>query len=279
MDKITYLSDLRRKIDNVDPRNNPDPDLTSIASRLHEMQIDYHLNSSVDEILLLLSEKFKGGGTGGEITWTPPDTFHRSTTKYWVKASDCIKLKCMLLPHLPILVPHTSTPPGTSSCSTTTSSLISSVYLDNINLDLFHSRLFREDGSSLVRIRWYGDKIPALDTWPSSPLPLRTSADPNEEDSTIFVEKKTHREAWTGELSSKERSPLMIKSLSSFLSGHGSFESHHHHTSTTSVSSLDCPYPQSPMCMAPPPSPSTSTLNPADDGKDAVRRRRAAFLR
>ena len=275
---INPLFDLRKKIDDLDPRY---PDLTSITSRLIEVQNNTRLNHSIDEMLLLLSEKFKGLGSGGqeEITWNPPDSFHRSTTKYWVKASDSIKIKCMLLPHLPILVPQ-STPSRPSSCSSS-SSLISSVYLDNANLDLYHARLFREDGSSLVRIRWYGE-VPALDKWPSSPLPHRSTTDPIDDKlTTVFVEKKTHREAWTGELSSKERSPLMISSLSSFLAGHGSFESQHHHASTTSVSSLDCPYPQSPICLAPPPSPSTSALHghPADDGKDGVKRRRAAFLR
>lgn len=37
---------------------------------------------------------------------------------------------------------------------------ISSVYFDNPQLVVYHSRLARGDGSSLVRVRWYGNRQP-----------------------------------------------------------------------------------------------------------------------
>ncbi|GLI63727.1 hypothetical protein VaNZ11_006790, partial [Volvox africanus] len=64
------------------------------------------------------------------------------------------------------------------------SSKISSVYFDNKQLDVYHERLVRVDGASLVRIRWYGVDAPAPEQG-------------------VFVERKKHRDAWTGEFSLK----------------------------------------------------------------------------
>lgn len=34
---------------------------------------------------------------------------------------------------------------------------ITSIYLDNLNADIYHSRINREEGNQLFRIRWYGN--------------------------------------------------------------------------------------------------------------------------
>jgi SPX domain protein involved in polyphosphate accumulation len=58
-----------------------------------------------------------------------------------------------------------------------------SVYLDNDQLELYHGRLDKSPGANALRLRWYGAGDPQL----------------------VFVERKTHREKWMGEVSVKER--------------------------------------------------------------------------
>lgn len=103
-------------------------------------------------------------------------SFLRSTTKYWVKTEDVSRVKYAVLRHLPVFLQKTST--GESD-----SQLTNSVYLDNDQLELYHGRLDKSPGAIALRLRWYGAAEPDL----------------------VFVERKTHRDKWTGEVSVKER--------------------------------------------------------------------------
>jgi SPX domain protein involved in polyphosphate accumulation len=76
-------------------------------------------------------------------------------------------------------------------------SAISSIYYDNEDLELYLGRLEKSEGAEAVRMRWYG----------------------NMDNSTIFVERKTHREDWTGEKSVKARFSIKEKLLNGFLKG------------------------------------------------------------
>ncbi len=76
-------------------------------------------------------------------------------------------------------------------------SAISSIYYDNEELELYLGRLEKSEGAEAVRMRWYG----------------------NVDNSTIFVERKTHREDWTGEKSVKARFAIKEKLLNGFLKG------------------------------------------------------------
>ena len=77
-------------------------------------------------------------------------------------------------------------------------SAISSIYYDNPKTwELYAGRLKKTEGAEAIRLRWYG----GMDT------------------ETIFVERKTHREDWTGEKSVKARFSLKEKSVNDFLSG------------------------------------------------------------
>jgi hypothetical protein len=63
----------------------------------------------------------------------------------------------------------------------------------------------RDDGARLVRIRWYGDQDP-------TPQDVAAGA-------LVYVERKTHREKWSGEESAKVRDaspspPLRVFSAS-----------------------------------------------------------------
>jgi SPX domain protein involved in polyphosphate accumulation len=52
---------------------------------------------------------------------------------------------------------------------------------------VYHTRLAREDNARLVRVRYYGTR----------------QIGPEGEQQPVFVERKTHRERWTGERSVK----------------------------------------------------------------------------
>jgi SPX domain protein involved in polyphosphate accumulation len=106
----------------------------------------------------------------------PSQSFVRSTSKYWVKTEDVSRVKYAVLRHLPVFLQKSST--GESD-----SQFTNSVYLDNDQLELYHGRLDKTPGAIALRLRWYGP------------------GDPKQ----VFVERKTHQEKWTGEVSVKER--------------------------------------------------------------------------
>jgi hypothetical protein len=77
-------------------------------------------------------------------------------------------------------------------------SAITSIYYDNPDTwELYEGRLKKSQGAEAIRMRWYGD----VDT------------------ETIFVERKTHQEDWTGEKSVKARFNIKEKNLNAFLKG------------------------------------------------------------
>ncbi|KAF8199713.1 VTC domain-containing protein [Pholiota molesta] len=117
--------------------------------------------------------------------------FVRQTTKYWVHPDNLVPLKLAILRHLPVLVfnQEKEFEPKDSA--------ITSIYFDNENLELYLGRLEKTEGAEAIRLRWYGDM----------------------DNKTIFVERKTHREDWTGEKSVKARFPLKEHLVNPFLRG------------------------------------------------------------
>jgi SPX domain protein involved in polyphosphate accumulation len=103
-------------------------------------------------------------------------SFMRSTSKYWVKTEDVSRVKYAILKHLPVFLQK-------SSSGESDSQFTNSVYVDNDQLELYHGRLEKLAGAIALRLRWYG---------PGEPT-------------TVFVERKTHNESWTGDVSVKER--------------------------------------------------------------------------
>jgi len=81
-------------------------------------------------------------------------------------------------------------------------SAISSIYFDNRDFDLYMGRLRKDEGAEAVRLRWYGGMA----------------------SQQIFVERKTHREDWTGEKSVKARFALKEKNVNAFLKGDSTVE-------------------------------------------------------
>ncbi|GME77442.1 unnamed protein product [[Candida] boidinii] len=117
--------------------------------------------------------------------------FVRQTTKYWVHPDNITELKLIILKHLPVLVFNSNKEFEQED------SAITSIYYDNKNMDLYYGRLEKTEGAEAIRIRWYGGM----------------NAD------TVFVERKTHREDWTGEKSVKARFPIKEKNTNDFMSG------------------------------------------------------------
>ncbi|EXJ72671.1 uncharacterized protein A1O5_03817 [Cladophialophora psammophila CBS 110553] len=118
--------------------------------------------------------------------------FVRQTTKYWVHPDNITELKLIILKHLPVLVfnPNKEFEEKDSA--------ISSIYYDNSETwELYMGRLKKTEGAEAIRLRWYGGM----------------------ENETIFVERKTHREDWTGEKSVKARFTLKEKNVNPFLAG------------------------------------------------------------
>ncbi|KAG8421171.1 vacuolar transporter chaperone [Metarhizium acridum] len=103
--------------------------------------------------------------------------FVRQTTKYWVHPDNVTELKLIILKHLPVLVFNASKEFEQAD------SAITSIYYDNPEKwDLYEGRLKKTEGAEAIRLRWYGGM----------------------QNETIFVERKTHREDWTGEKSVKK---------------------------------------------------------------------------
>ncbi|OIW34555.1 SPX-domain-containing protein [Coniochaeta ligniaria NRRL 30616] len=119
-------------------------------------------------------------------------SFIRHTTKYWVHPDNVTELKLIILKHLPVLVFNASKEfePADSA--------ITSIYYDNPETwELYEGRLKKTEGAEAIRLRWYGG--------------MQTE--------TIFVERKTHREDWTGEKSVKARFALKEKNVNAYMRG------------------------------------------------------------
>ncbi|WFD35260.1 vacuolar transporter chaperone [Malassezia cuniculi] len=117
--------------------------------------------------------------------------FVRQTTKYWVHPDNIVPLKLYILKHLPVLVFNTEKEYQTED------SAITSIYYDNEDLELYLGRLEKTEGAEAIRLRWYGGM----------------------DNKTIFVERKTHREDWTGEKSVKARFPIKEEHVNAFMRG------------------------------------------------------------
>ncbi|KKA31114.1 hypothetical protein TD95_000566 [Thielaviopsis punctulata] len=119
-------------------------------------------------------------------------SFVRQTTKYWVHPDNVTELKLIILKHLPVLVfnPNKEFEAADSA--------ITSIYYDNPDTwELYEGRLKKTEGAEAIRLRWYGGM----------------------KNDTIFVERKTHREDWTGEKSVKARFAIKEKNVNAYMRG------------------------------------------------------------
>jgi SPX domain protein involved in polyphosphate accumulation len=154
---------------------------------------------NLDGLIVKLSKSYdlvrtKGNPVKGDSSaGGKMQNFVRQTTKYWVHPDNITELKLIILKHLPVLVFNPNKEFETED------SAISSIYFDDKEMDLYYGRLLKTEGAEAIRIRWYGGM----------------STD------TCFIERKTHREDWTGEKSVKARFPIKESKINDFL--HGTF--------------------------------------------------------
>jgi SPX domain protein involved in polyphosphate accumulation len=107
-----------------------------------------------------------------------------------VHTENVSRVKYVVLQHLPVFLQNTMQ-------GETDSQLVNSTYVDNAAMELYHGRLDKSPGAIALRMRWYGTGTPE----------------------TVFVERKTHREAWTGDVSVKERFIIKEDQVNSLMAG------------------------------------------------------------
>lgn len=158
-------------------------------ARLHNQS---WVRGDYSDVLVTLSQMHGQlrGDKAGKKEETGKQDFVRSTKKYWVRVEDVSEVKYAILQHLPVFLQNTM---GGESDS----QLVSSVYLDNSQMELYHGRLDKTPGAIAVRLRWYGTGGPKV----------------------VFVERKTHMDSWTGQVSVKERFIIKEEEVMDLLEG------------------------------------------------------------
>lgn len=150
-----------------------------------------------DQLIVKLSKLFdlvrtRGNPVQGDSSaGGNQSAFVRQTTKYWVHPDNIVPLKLIILKHLPVLVFNSEKEFQQED------SAITSIYYDNEDLELYLGRLEKTEGAEAIRLRWYGGM----------------------DNKQIFVERKTHREDWTGEKSVKARFPIKEENVNAWMRG------------------------------------------------------------
>ncbi|KAG1897635.1 VTC domain-containing protein [Suillus fuscotomentosus] len=111
----------------------------------------------------------------------------------FVHPDNLVPLKLAILRHLPVLVFNAEKEFEQKDAA------ITLTYFDNEDLELHLGRLEKTEGAEAIRLRWYGD------------TDVKTAS--------IFVERQTHREDWTGEKSVKARFLIKENLVNTFLRG------------------------------------------------------------
>ena len=115
-----------------------------------------------------------------------------NSTRYWIKLEDVMRVKTMIVQHLPVHMLTTSS--SRFPREATDSITITSCYYDNPdNLESYHSRVRRQEGAVAIRFRSY------------------------ENGHGVFVERKTHHEKYDDSL--KEKFELSFGDVYDFVRG------------------------------------------------------------
>ncbi|KAJ1436068.1 VTC domain-containing protein [Ochromonadaceae sp. CCMP2298] len=170
-------------------RRLPNPCKAFYTSRLHDQS---WVRGDYSDVIVSMSRVYSAlrGDEEVEAKEEAAQNFVRSTRKYWVHTENISSIKYTILQHLPVFLQNTM-------AGEVDSQLVNSVYLDNSAMELYHGRLEKSPGAIALRFRWYGTGIPEL----------------------VFVERKTHRESWAGEVSVKERFIIKENQVKSLLQG------------------------------------------------------------
>ncbi|KAF9579633.1 vacuolar transporter chaperone, partial [Lunasporangiospora selenospora] len=146
--------------------------------------------SAIYHIVAARGQKLKGDD---QFANWDSSAFVRDTTKYWIHPDNITEVKLIIMKHLPVLLFNTKKDYEEND------SAISSVYVDSDDFECYQGRLEKSDMAQAIRVRWYG------------PTPT--------DNGQCFLERKVHREKWTGEQSVKERFPIKTKYINPYLTG------------------------------------------------------------
>jgi hypothetical protein len=157
------------------------------ATRLQPLLIALGERHTADRALVASAMPESSSSSSAPEASIATNTFDRTSIKFWVRPANVVRLCLEILPHLPV---YSHEQPTRWAADTT------SVYLDapQHGLPCYHTRLEREEGSRLIRMRWY---------------------EANKEE--VFVERKTHHESWVGASSIKERARCPSDHILSYL--------------------------------------------------------------
>ena len=167
----------------------PNPCRAFYLGRLHEQS---WIRGDYSDVMVTLSRIYSRmrKDTVKQAKETAKENFCRSTRKYWVHTEDISSIKYTILQHLPVFL-------QTGMDGESDSQLTTSIYLDNYAMELYRGRLDKSPGAIALRLRWYGNRAPE----------------------TVYVERKTHKEKWTGEMSIKERFTIKESQVMDLLQG------------------------------------------------------------
>eukprot|EP00128_Syssomonas_multiformis_P012965 Colp12_sorted_trinity150504_noHs@13745 len=154
-----------------------------------------------DALIARLSALYELIREGKEVSPVPRPSGTQTTTvktsrKYWIHKDNITDVKCVILKHLPVMTFRRKDGQEQEP-------QISSVYLDNDKLELFHARAENQKGAISIRIRWYG-----------------------KDSDEVYIEKKVHdvEAGWSLETSAKSRFPLKEKYVADYLSGKWTYD-------------------------------------------------------
>jgi SPX domain protein involved in polyphosphate accumulation len=145
-----------------------------------------------DLFMLIRSEVLPAAALSTSYAQPATETFLRKSTKYFVSLDNVLELKTSILRHLPMLVYDNATRNSNHGINPP----ITSIYLENSDLELYNAKVDKEDGAQVLRLRWYG-----------------SIKDTNK----IYIERKIQQEEDKGEL--KDRFMLKEKYIKDFLDG------------------------------------------------------------
>uniref|UniRef100_A0A7S3JV42 SPX domain-containing protein n=1 Tax=Aureoumbra lagunensis TaxID=44058 RepID=A0A7S3JV42_9STRA len=205
---VTAVRKLLKKHDKVLPTLPPIK--AFYIARMHDMR---WVRNDYSDVVVRLSSLYNASSLTTQEDNNKQDkqyddqSFVRTTSKFWVKPGDLSAVKLTISKHLPVfLQPATIATEEIShtKAKSKDSQLVNSVYLDSSTLELYHARLAKSPGAVALRLRWYGSGEPTL----------------------VFVERKTHRDSWTGDESVKERFAIAPEQVPLLL--RGDFDAHAH---------------------------------------------------
>jgi SPX domain protein involved in polyphosphate accumulation len=168
------------------------------------LQGEKFTNINFCALLLRLSEVYQGIREGLRVHPAPirdsSSQYKTRTAKFWIRKSDVVKVKAMIVKHLPSRV-WDEPDPNIPWEEITDSRKYTSIYLDSDKFDLYTTIRNEENGASQVRVEWYDD-----------------------DEAHTVIERKIYKD-WESNSTTNTSFPLKHKRLGPFFKGDWTYES------------------------------------------------------